>query len=855
MEGSLPSHTQDQAPSPEEARRLAALRDLMVLDSPPEPLFDSITRMAAEVCGAPIALISLLDANRQWFKANVGLLGVSETAREVALCDHTIRSADLLEVEDTTQDQRFARNPLVVDGPHIRFYAGAPLHAPGGERVGTLCVIDRQVRQLSAQQRASLQSLSQLASQALAMRRDLLTRAFSVRDDYEKALSVSEARYRTMVEGQGEMVSLSWPDGEIFYTNPAYATLSGMEGQSMVGRNLYDFVQPEDRDMLRQRLAHLFHTGQSCVGEDRIVPAGHEGRERWVSWINSLQHDPQGRPYLHSVGRDITAQKEAARALRASEQLLARIGTVARVGGWERDLVTGHSAWTVEMQRIHETEPGVVPALRDALDFYEPHARPLIRKAVDRAIQTGEPWDLELPAVTAKGKRLWLRSFGEAERRDGITVRLVGAVQDITERVQAERARRMLSDIIESTSDFVVQASVQGEITYLNPAARALLGLAPEVPAFSVRLSQLLPPDVLQLHAEVVVPEVQRNSLWTGEITVCGANGLRIPVSHMVIGHRDPQGKLEHLSGVMRDISHAEQARQELLRQTNTLRSVTEVVPAQVAVVGADLRYRFINSAFERWHGKRRDEVVGHLLHEVLGDAEHQRSLPMVQRVLAGETVTFEKDFVHRTPASHLSIHYMPLRTESGEVDGFVAMAQDITEHRQEAGRLLALSQRDPLTGLLNRAGLDAYMQRSLAQGGGANMALLYIDLDHFKPVNDTYGHPVGDELLKLFAQRLRSLVRPRDAVTRLGGDEFAVVLEQVRELDHARTVAAKIVEAAQAPFELQAATVFVGASVGLAFGVDPAKGATDLIARADAKLYLAKRNGRGRFEGPPGEA
>ncbi len=855
MEGSLPSQPQDQTEHREEAQRLAALRDLMVLDSPPEPLFDSITHMAAEVCGVPIALISLVDERRQWFKANVGLSGLSETAREVALCDHAIRSAELLEVEDTTQDQRFARNPLVVEGPHIRFYAGAPLHAPGGERVGALCVIDRQVRQLSVQQRASLQSLSQLASQALAMRRDLLTRAFSVRHDYEKALSESEARYRTMVEGQGEMVSLSWPNGEIFYANPAYAKLSGMEGQSVVGRNLYDFVQPEDREMLRQRLAELFRTGQSCIGEDRIVPVNQEGGERWVSWINSLSHDPQGRPYLHSVGRDISAQKEAARALRASEQLLARIGNVAGVGGWERDLVTGQSAWTVQMQRIHETEPGVVPAMRDALDFYEPHARPLIHEVVERAIQTGEPWDLELPAVTAKGKRLWLRSFGEAERRDGVTVRLVGAVQDITQRVQAERARRMLSDIIESTSDFVVQASVQGDITYLNPAARALLGLAPEVSASSVQLSQLLPPDMLQLHTEVVVPEVQRSGLWTGEITVWRADGQRIPVSHMVIGHRDLQGKLEHLSGVMRDISHAEQARQELLRQTNTLRSVTEVVPAQVAVVGADLRYRFINSAFERWHGKRRDEVVGHLLQEVLGEAEHQRSLPMVQRALAGETVTFEKDYAHRAPASHLSIHYMPLRTESGEVDGFVAMAQDITEHRQEAGRLLALSQRDPLTGLLNRAGLDAYMQRSLAQGGGASMALLYIDLDYFKPVNDTYGHPVGDELLKLFAQRLRSLVRPRDAVARLGGDEFAVVLEQVRELEHARTVAAKIVEAAQAPFELQAATVFVGASVGLAFGVDPAKGATDLIARADAKLYLAKRNGRGRFQGPPAAA
>ncbi|RLJ39126.1 PAS domain S-box-containing protein/diguanylate cyclase (GGDEF)-like protein [Acidovorax sp. 106] len=851
MEGSLPNQIQDQ----EEARRLAALRDLLVLDTSPEPLFDSITRMAAEVCGAPIALISLLDEHRQWFKSNVGLPGVTETARDVAFCAHAILTPDVMEVGDATLDTRFVNNPLVTAEPHVRFYAGAPLHAPGGERVGTLCVIDRQARQLSAQQRAALQSLSHLAAQALAMRRDLLTRAFSVRDDYEKALADSEARYRAMVEGQGEMVALSWADGEIFYANPAYARLAGMEGQSMVGRNLYDFVKPEDREGLRQSLVDVFRTGQRCEGEDRMAHTPKDGGERWVSWINSLLHDPQGRPYLHSVGRDISAQKEAARALRASEQLLERIGNVAGVGGWERDLVTGHSAWTVQMQRIHETEPGVVPALRDALDFYEPHARPVIRRAVERAIQTGEPWDLELPAVTAKGKRLWLRSFGEAERRDGVTVRLVGAVQDITQRVQAERARRMLSDIIESTSDFVVQASVQGEITYLNSAARALLGLAPEVPASSVQLSQLLPPDMLQLHAEVVVPEVQRNSLWTGEIMVCGAGGRLLPVSHMVIGHRDMQGKLEHLSGVMRDISHAEQARQELLRQTNTLRSVTEVVPAQVAVVGADLRYRFINSAFERWHGKRRDEVVGHLLREVLGEVEHQRSLPMVQRVLAGETVTFEKDYVHRTPASHLSIHYMPLRTESGEVDGFVAMAQDITEHRQEAGRLLALSQRDPLTGLLNRAGLDAYLQRSLAHGGGANMALLYIDLDHFKPVNDTYGHPVGDELLKLFAQRLRSLVRPRDAVARLGGDEFAVVLEQVRELDHARTVAAKIVEAAQAPFELQAATILVGASVGLAFGVDPAQGAIDLIARADAKLYLAKRNGRGRFQGPPGEA
>ncbi|BEU95669.1 PAS domain S-box protein [Acidovorax sp. DW039] len=837
--------------TPDELQRLAALRDLLVLDTPPEPLFDSITRMAAQVCGVPIALISLVDENRQWFKANVGLTGVSETAREIAFCAHTIQQPDILEVADARRDARFDSNPLVTGELQMRFYAGAPLLAPGGERVGALCVIDQQARRLDAHQRATLQSLSTMAAQALAMRRDLLTRAFAVRQDYEKALADSEARYRTMVEGQGEMVSLSWPSGELFYANPAYARFVGLEGQDMVGLNLYDYVAPEDREALRARLTDVFATGQRCANENRLRCSQGRQPDRWVAWVNTLLHDAQGRPYVHSVGRDITEQKEAARALHASEQLLARIGRVAGVGGWERDLVTGRSAWTVQMHRIHDVEPGVVPALQDALDFYEPHARPVIRQAFARAIETGEPWDLELPAVTAKGRRIWLRSAGEAERQGGVTVRLVGAVQDITERVHAERARRMLSDIIESTSDFVVQASAEGDITYLNPAVRRLLGLAPEVPAAQVSLSALFSPEVQKLHTDVVVPEVVRSGVWTGEIHVLDAQGRQVPVSHMVIGHRDRQGRLEHLSAVMRDISQAEQARLELLRQTGTLRSITEAVPALVAVVGADQRFRFINSAFERWHGHPRDEMLGHTLAQVLGDHAYQRSLPMVQRVLAGETVTFEEDDPLRSPPGCLSVHYLPLRTPSGEVDGFVAMAQDITEHRQEAGRLLALSQRDPLTGLLNRAGLDAYMQRSMAQGGGSHMALLYIDLDHFKPVNDTYGHPVGDELLKLFAQRLRSLVRPRDAVARLGGDEFAVVLEQVRELDHARSVAAKIVEAAQAPFDLQGDPVRVGASVGLAFGVGEAENAHDLIARADAKLYLAKRQGRGQYQGP----
>jgi diguanylate cyclase len=134
----------------EEAARQRSLQRLGVLDSEPEAEFDALVRAAAAVCGVPISLISLVDADRQWFKANVGLEGVAQTPRELAFCAHAIHGDDVLEVHDATCDPRFADNPLVQRDPSIRFYAGAPLRLSDGTRAGTLCVIDRQPRRLDA---------------------------------------------------------------------------------------------------------------------------------------------------------------------------------------------------------------------------------------------------------------------------------------------------------------------------------------------------------------------------------------------------------------------------------------------------------------------------------------------------------------------------------------------------------------------------------------------------------------------------------------------------------------------------------------------------------------------------------
>ena len=230
-------------PGPEEPSRLAVLAALGVLDTLPEPLFDAITAAAQQACDVPIALVSLVDRDRQWFKSNIGLPGVEQTGRDVAFCDQTIRSDDVLEVADAQGDARFAANPLVTGEPGIRFYAGAPIVMAGGARVGTVCVIDRQARQLSPAQRLFLQGLSRIASAAL----DERAQSLATRRD----LGISEARYRAIVEDQTELISLAQPDGTLSFVNGAYARHFGFVPHQMVGRNLHDFVDPSD--MLRWR--------------------------------------------------------------------------------------------------------------------------------------------------------------------------------------------------------------------------------------------------------------------------------------------------------------------------------------------------------------------------------------------------------------------------------------------------------------------------------------------------------------------------------------------------------------------------------------------------------------------------
>lgn len=160
-----------KAPLPDnEFARLAALRQYQILDAAPEQTFDDITKIAAHICGTPIAIMALIDRERQWFKAKVGQ-PATQPPREQAFCAYTILQSETLEVEDAQKDDRFSDNPLVLGSPHFRFYAGAPLITGSGHALGSLCVIDPQPRKLTAEQKSCLESLARMVMTTLELRR------------------------------------------------------------------------------------------------------------------------------------------------------------------------------------------------------------------------------------------------------------------------------------------------------------------------------------------------------------------------------------------------------------------------------------------------------------------------------------------------------------------------------------------------------------------------------------------------------------------------------------------------------------------------------------------------------------
>ena len=253
-----------------EADRLEALERRQLLDTPPEPEFDELVELAAAVCGVPISTIALIDERRQWFKAVVGL-DSRETEREIAFCSHTIQQAEMLVVEDAECDARFARNPLVLGEPRIRFYAGIAINSPEGAPVGTLCVIDRQPRQLSAAQKTALEVLARQvnARMELRLRRLQMEEAVRAKEEMNRQLIASQERFQVFMDSSPFLSFVKGLDGRMIYYNRPYAERFGISLTDWLGKTDFDLFPIEDARIYRNHDLWVLRSGEMQVLKER----------------------------------------------------------------------------------------------------------------------------------------------------------------------------------------------------------------------------------------------------------------------------------------------------------------------------------------------------------------------------------------------------------------------------------------------------------------------------------------------------------------------------------------------------------------------------------------------------------
>lgn len=312
------------------------------------------------------------------------------------------------------------------------------------------------------------------------------------------------------------------------------------------------------------------------------------------------------------------------------------------------------------------------------------------------------------------------------------------------------------------------------------------------------------------------------------------------------------QGAVEGFFVMTFDITRQKLAEQDRAKGEERIRTITDNLPVLISYVDRDERYRFVNRTLHDWTGLDPQDVIGLTVRETIGESAYAERAPAFQRVLAGESVTLESDGMQRDPERIVKTLFVPDRLADGSIVGIYGLSTDVTETRQMERQLKELARVDVLTHLPNRLAFNEALPVALARARrtGDALALMFLDIDRFKAINDSLGHAGGDAVLVEFSRRLLASVRTTDTVARLAGDEFVVILENLGSREVVSLVADKIVAQVSDPsYRVQQDCLEVTTSIGIAYlsphgSVTPAV----LLARADTALYAAKANGRNGY-------
>ncbi|MGJ3254375.1 MAG: PAS domain-containing protein [Elainellaceae cyanobacterium] len=456
---------------PNENERIAKLLSYNILDTGYELVYDDLTALASQICNTPISLVNLIDVDRQWSKSNVGL-DATEMSRDAAFCAHAILDQHILIIPDTTQDPRFADNPLVTGAPHIRFYAGAPLVTPDGFALGTLCVIDLVPRNLTSEQIQALQVLSRQVVSQLELKLSLtslshkMTELSRVNDE----LRQSEAKNRAILSAIPDLIMLICADGtflEVIQSNYLFDLIP--KSHNRVGQNLYEVLPHSIADLEMQAIHRALSTQTIQIYEQEV-------------WINEqLQHEEvRVVPYDTDIAlltiRNISDRKQLEIQLQRSQDQLHSILTHSPVAIFAKDLDGRYTFINRFIETLFQTSQAEWIGKTDA-DLMAPDIAHPLRANDERVLSHGTPIWLEETLFIDGERRYFLAVKFPLMNEQHEPYAICGISTDITERKQFELELKQAKDVAEAAnrakSEFLANMSHE-----LRTPLNAILGFA-----------------------------------------------------------------------------------------------------------------------------------------------------------------------------------------------------------------------------------------------------------------------------------------------------------------------------------------------------------------------------------------
>lgn len=632
--------------------------------------------------------------------------------------------------------------------------------------------------------------------------------------------------------------------------NDTCCAMIGHPREVLLGKSDYEFFPKEQADVFWEKDDLVYKSGQINVNEETLTDAN--GNTRYLLTQKSPFTFRDGQRYIVGISRDITERKAIEKAYRDSEHMLQEAQRIAHVGSWDVDMVNDKLTWSDEIFRIWEIDKTKFKA--DFVAFLEtvhPQDRERVLQAYNEAVVNHSLYAVEHRLLFPDGRVKHILEQGEPQYdAQGKPVRFIGTSLDITERKRlqnelTEREREFRS-LAENLPDNIARWDVDGRYLYVNPTHERTLGIA---------ASDLMGKPLPDTHAHVRAAIAQ--VVATGQMVELVRQP--VPVGDEIQFHEvslvpefDAEGRLVSVLGLGRNMTEFYLMQQAVVEREHESRTLIDNTPDTIARYNRDCIRIFANQALANGIEGGLNAALGKTPTEVPGGEQSKVYETKLREVLAtGANTEFELVWPGKNGQALCS--HIRLTAEfdtSGTVVTVLAVGRDITDLYNFRQKIHQMAFYDNLTSLPNRALFNDRLHQVLhdAEWHGQLAGVMLLDLDRFKAINDSLGHPAGDALLREAALRLTFCVRTYDTVARLGGDEFAILLPDIRSGADLGRVASKILTAFNEPFFLEGNEVFVSTSIGIAVYPNDDTDPHGLIKQADSAMYFAKRSGRNNF-------